>query len=124
MNRFTTVLAIFAAVLLTDAHWGVMQSITWVKMVAVQGSDDSLSSRIAEVVSGQSPCDQCLALGNERNSQEEKTLELLTKSQALGLISVAKIDLSHSGIALFDLNSPFIAPAGNGPPGIDHPPRA
>ena len=124
MNRLITILALTAAVLLTDVHWGVMQSITWAKMVAVQSSDESLSSRIAQAISGEAPCDHCLALESERTSEQEEILDLLAKSQVLGPINAGSVKFSHPGFALFNLDAPqFVAP-GIAPPGIDRPPRA
>ena len=123
LNRFTIILAILAALLLTDVHWGVMQSITWAKMVSEGDRSVTLITRITQTVSGQAPCDHCVALEGERTSEQEETLNLLAKSQVIAPISVANLQFSHPGVALFRVGAEYLIPAAIAPGGIDHPPR-
>ncbi len=123
MNRITTILALLAAVLLTDVHWSVMQSVTWAKMVSEGDTNVGLIARISETVSGAAPCDHCIALEVERSSEQEETLDLLTKTQVLAPIQAVNLQFSHPGEALFLVGKECLTPANISPGGIEHPPR-
>jgi len=124
LKRIATTLALFAAVLLTDIQWSAMQSVTWVKMVSEGDRAAGLVERIIQTISASTPCDHCVALENERTSEEEKNLNLLTKFQVLAPIGSDSLRFSHPGAPLFLIEDSNLTPAKVTPEGIDHPPRA
>ncbi len=123
MRRISTVLAILAAILLTDVHWSVLQTITWVEMVRTSSSDAGLVDRVVETVTGAVTCDHCIALADERSSEPEELLDLLAKSQFLAPIRSGSLGLSHGSESLFRL-APLESPSWLPPCyDIEHPPR-
>ncbi|MEM9280979.1 MAG: hypothetical protein AAGA96_04070 [Verrucomicrobiota bacterium] len=123
MRRIATILAVLAALLLTDVHWSVMQSITWARMIAIGESEVAISKRIADTFSGHHRCIFCFALEAERSSDQEETLDLITKFQVLGTVSPTHRHFSPPRRALFSLYPGGIRPPSQFPSGIDHPPR-
>lgn len=109
---------------ISDLHWGIMQTVAWAKMVNDSTEMVSLSEKVARTVSGEFPCEQCLHLQSERNSDEEQTLDLVTKSQVLAPITVANFRISRNGSALFSMKLTSLQPDDPGSPAIEHPPRA
>lgn len=108
---------------LSDLHWGVMQTAAWAKMVNDSTELTSFTEKVARTVSGEIPCEHCLHLQSERNSEEEQTLDFISKSQVLAPISGASFRLSHGGSALFSLALRDLQPDDPGSDAIDHPPR-
>ena len=78
-----------------------MKSITWAKMVSEGDRSETLITRITRTDSSQAPCDHCVTLEGERTSEQEETLNLLAKSQVIAPISIANLQFSHPGVALF-----------------------
>lgn len=77
MNRFASILAIFAGLFLTDAHWLVMQSVSWVEM------SRDMNQSIAKVITGESVCDHCRAISEGKQTQENRTFDLLSQAKLL-----------------------------------------
>lgn len=117
-------MALLAAVLLTDVHWGVMQSVSWARMIQQADRSADFVDVVAATLSGADPCAHCLALQSERESEQEETLDLLTKLQVLAPISAASTNLSRAECPLFALAGRTARPADGFPAGIDPPPRA
>ena len=78
-----------------------MKSITWAKMVSEGDHGETLITRITRRVSGPAPYDHCVALEGERTSEKEETLNPLAKSQVIALVSIANLQFSYPGVALF-----------------------
>ena len=126
MKHFTTILAILAAVVLTDTQWVVLQSITWTQMVlADERVDVSLFTVITDTVTGKDLCTSCRFIERERNSDQEKTLTIISKMGIAAPISFSKYALSlPEGNALSWDSSRKIFPSDTNPLPIDHPPQA
>jgi len=126
MKHFTTILAILAAVVLTDTQWAVMQSITWTQMVLADERDDiSLFTVIADTVTGKDLCTSCRFIERERNSDQEKTLTIISKMGIVAPISFSKYALSlPEGNTIAWANPGNHLPDDENPLPIDHPPQA
>ena len=123
MKRFASILAILAAVLLTDVHWSVMQSVSWFQMIQQSPSEISLAETVISTISGHLPCDHCKALQEGRTAEQEKEFAFLAKGHLLLPIASEKTSLSHLHTALFDLLEPVPLRADPAVLGIDRPPQ-
>ena len=126
IKRFTTILALLAAVVLTDMQWAVMQSITWTEMVFAKERDGtSLLTVIVDTVSGKELCTSCRVIQNQRDSEQNRTLKIISKPGVVVPITFAKYALpgpdSHS---LFWTNTRAHRMDDSFPQSIDHPPQA
>lgn len=90
MKKVSQILAILAAVVITDAHWAVMQSITWVDMVSGTSGDD-VPMAILEAISGERPCVKCCLIQQERESEQERQLEIVSKSGTIAPLHNSRI---------------------------------
>ncbi len=126
MKQFTTILAILAAVVLTDTQWAVMQSITWAQMILADERDEvSLITVITDAVSGKELCTSCRVIERERNSDQERTLTIISKVGIVAPISFSKYALSiPEGNAIAWANPGSNLPDDSNHLAIDHPPQA
>jgi len=123
LKFLSTVFALLTVLVLSDLHWGVMQTVAWAKMVNDSTEATSFTEKVVKTVSGEAPCERCLHLQSERNSEEEQTLDFVTKSQVFAPVAIARFRLSHGGSALFSLAVRELQPDDPGSDAIDHPPR-
>lgn len=89
MRRLGQIGCLLVAFSVTDLHWFVLQSITWAEMIASASSrpEMSLSEAVVRTLSGESPCSRCEAIQEERDSDREQILELISKTLILAPIS-------------------------------------
>ena len=123
LKKFATILALVAAVLITDLHWCVLQSVTYANMIS-ESQAATFSEKVADVLSGRNPCEHCVAIETERSSDNEKNLDLSTKSILLSPISSTRIESARNESMLFSLAFDSSGKAQLSDSGIDHPPRA
>lgn len=122
LKKFATILALVAAVLITDLHWCVLQSVTYANMIS-ESQATTFSEKVADVLSGQNPCDHCISIESGRSSDSEKNLDLSTKSILLSPIASTKIEAARNESMLFSLAGDSSGKAQLYGSGIDHPPR-
>jgi hypothetical protein len=122
LKKFATIFALVAALLITDLHWCVLQSVTWANMIS-ESQAATFSEKVADVLSGQNPCDHCIAIESERSSEGEKNLDLSTKSILLSPIASTRITSCRRESLLFSLSAETFGKAQLFDSGIDHPPR-
>ncbi|MDF1658203.1 MAG: hypothetical protein P1U58_11370 [Verrucomicrobiales bacterium] len=124
MRKFITILAFAAAILSTDLHWSVVQTVIWAKMIHQSDSSASFSEKVISTITGEAPCHHCEALAAEQGSERNEILSLLGKGPLLAPLGTSIFRLSHKGLRLFELATvgnpdlPIFAT------GIDRPPRA
>ncbi len=123
MKKFATILALVAAVLITDLHWCVLQSVTYANMIS-ESQATTFSEKVATVLSGKNPCEHCIAIESERNSDSEKNLDLSTKSFLLSPLASTKVSSKRHESVLFSFSLNTFGKAQLSGSGIDHPPRA
>jgi len=124
LKKFITILALAAAVLSTDLHWSVMQTVTWAKMIHQSDSSASLTEKVISTITGEAPCRYCEALAGEQGSERNEILSLLGKGPLLAPLDGSVFRLSHTGLTLFELAALSRPDLRIFPTGIDHPPRA
>ncbi|MEM7697692.1 MAG: hypothetical protein AAF236_04730 [Verrucomicrobiota bacterium] len=100
----TRLLIPLAALIVTDLHWAVMQTITWAEMISQRQPAISFSEMLAETVSGEAPCDRCEAIAAERSSEDEHLLDLLAKAPLVAENPARLPRLGHPSTELFDLS--------------------
>ncbi len=122
LKNFATILALVAAVLITDLHWSVLQSVTWANMIS-ESQAATFPEKVASVLSGQNPCEHCMAIESGRSSDSEKNLDLSTKSILLVPIASNGVSPGRHDSMLFRLPLDSFGQAQLSGRGIDHPPR-
>jgi hypothetical protein len=123
LKKFATILALVAAVLITDLHWCVLQSVTWANMIT-ESKAATFSEKVADVLSGQNPCEHCDAIEAARHSDSERDLDLSTKSILLSPIVSSKVTSDRQESILFCLLGNSFGKSQLTGKGIFHPPRA
>jgi len=93
LKKLQQILAIVVAVVLTDAHWAVLQSVAWVEMVSVATTEKEVgfTDAIRDVIAGEQPCVKCCLIQEERESDREQWLETIAKSG-----TIAPLDRSNA----------------------------
>ena len=91
MRQFSIILAILASVILTDAHWFVMQSIAWVDMSIDASHSDEVS--LEDVFTGRILCTQCKVIAKGKKNQKDHTVEVLAQGRTLAPIAVESLSI-------------------------------
>lgn len=91
MKSLAAALALFASVLLTDVHWAVMQSISWVEMS--WNASPSSERSIADLLSGKTVCHHCDAIREGQESDGERTCDLLAQGRILAPVAWEQLRL-------------------------------
>ena len=73
--RFGNVVLMIAVLAATGAHWSVLQSIAWTRMLATNLSTCSFTEAVQKTFDGQHPCGLCktIAAGKKAESKKEFT---------------------------------------------------
>lgn len=91
MKPLAAALAIFASVVLTDAHWIVMQSISLVQMSWTASQTEGQT--IGDVFSGKLVCDHCCAITEGRDTEGEIPCDLLTLGRILAPVAFDRVGI-------------------------------
>ncbi len=126
LKRIGVILSLLAAVVLTDIHWAVMQSVAWADMIRQDqavGAESLVDSVVRNVVSAD-PCKHCDAIQAGQNSEREQQLDILLKLGTLAPITFTQTSLPPREESPFIFVKEPVAQFPDAPsPGIDQPPR-
>ncbi|MDF1861923.1 MAG: hypothetical protein P1U87_17015 [Verrucomicrobiales bacterium] len=89
MKPLAAAFAILASVVLTEAHWIVMQSISLAQMSWTASQTEGQT--IGDVFSGRLICDHCCAITEGKNSEGERTFDLLSQGRVLAPVAFDRI---------------------------------
>ena len=103
LKKSGLILCLLATFVLTEVHWTVMQSITWIVMIQASEAPISLGEKIASAVSGKAPCDHCEALLKEKGASRSEVLSMIGHSPLLGPIPQRKMRPARENFLLFSL---------------------
>lgn len=106
MRKFAAILSLFAAVLLTEAHWSVMQSITWAAMIQSTDSSASFAETVLSTLSGEAPCQHCQALLEEKESQRNDVLAMMGQAPVLAPFCRSLARPTRKDVLLFSITEP------------------
>lgn len=91
MRKLSAILAIFTSVLLTDGHFLVLQSLTWMQMSWDASQSETIS--VGDVFSGKVWCDRCEAIEKGRKSKRE-AIDLLVKEKIIALVGIKGLKIA------------------------------
>ncbi len=125
MKRLQQILAIIVAVVLTDAHWAVLQSVAWVEMVSDARADTEVEFSVAirDVISGGQPCVKCCLIQKELDSDQEQLLEAIAKSGTAAPLGRSSVLLPPRKTKKATFHPEFAHFFDSDSSDIDHPPQ-
>ncbi|NJL19512.1 MAG: hypothetical protein HC901_04545 [Bdellovibrionaceae bacterium] len=77
MRALAKPLCWLAMLLVSGAHWFILQSIAWAGMLLLYSANDGLPAGVAKTFDGQHPCALCEKVDEGRRSEEAPKLPLL-----------------------------------------------
>ena len=85
-------LSFLALFTMLGAHWHVLQSVAWARMLVSYSRTDTLSSAIGKTFDGKHPCAMCLQIrsGRHHQEQEQKKLPLAERERGPDLLAEDK----------------------------------
>ncbi|MDF1850703.1 MAG: hypothetical protein P1U85_07720 [Verrucomicrobiales bacterium] len=101
MKKSGFILCILATTVVTEVHWAVMQSVTWVAMIQTSNSSATLGEKLLSTISGEAPCDHCEALAEEKGASRSEVLSMIGQAPLLAPTPWQKASTSRTDIYLF-----------------------
>lgn len=118
MRTLGSILALLAAFVLTDSHWVLMQSISWIDMSLRTTPEAS----VGEMLSGKIQCAHCKAIEQKKNSKQEQQQERFNESRLLAAIPAAPFSLALPDGKKYSPSTSLTWCFQDYIPGIDKPP--
>ncbi|MBS0659076.1 MAG: hypothetical protein JSR82_12615 [Verrucomicrobia bacterium] len=72
LQMIATALAVVAICSATGAHWALLQSMAWLRMLAVYAQDRPIAQAVAETFDGEHPCELCVAIKEAKKQEEQQ----------------------------------------------------
>ena len=72
MRTLARLLCLLVAIMVVDGHLLIGQSVAWFKMIHDRAPAMGLQEAVADTLSGDSPCEICLAIEDERERQRKE----------------------------------------------------
>lgn len=70
---------LIAALVATDAHWGILQSVAWTTMLVNHLHTGSLRQAVSATFDGKHPCCLCKAVAAAKKSEQKKPVVVSLK---------------------------------------------
>jgi len=75
-SRFAGFLCVIAVFQLMGGHWAVLQATAWVKMLVKYSETDGVKVGISKTFDGQHPCDLCLSIAKNKQTEKKQSSQL------------------------------------------------
>lgn len=85
LSKIRHILLIVLVLSLSDIHWAVMQSYTWVEMAINSSAENggSFLPSLKQSIKGEASCARCCELEKSRNNDSQRTVQWETKLLAI-----------------------------------------
>lgn len=123
LKKLAVILCLLATTVLTEVHWAVMQTVTWVSMIQTSEAPLSLGEKILSTISGEAPCEHCEAIAEEKSSSRSEVLSLLHQGPVLGPLQRKVARPARHEVFLFSLARESALPDLGSPAPLVPPPR-
>jgi hypothetical protein len=122
MDRVRNTLLILVLLAGTGAHWGALQSVAWIRMLAENLRTSSFADAVSRTFDGQHPCSLCKVIASAKKSEKRMDFpQPLTKFE-FPLTTQLLLLVAPTRFQLVPIGNKFIESLSQQPP--TPPPRA
>ena len=89
ISRLPKILLVAALIGSLGLHWGLLQSVAWVRMVVLYAQNSTLLKAVSQTLDGEHPCSLCKAIAKGKRSEKKPDTSDSTK----------KSDFSYAAIS-------------------------
>ena len=88
-SRFAVFLCVIAVFQLIGGHWAVLQATAWVGMLVKYSQSEGMEAGISKTFDGKHPCDLCLSIAKNKQTERSKARGLKFRQDILGCLRPA-----------------------------------